>query len=450
VISILSTLIVAQLTIPIQKIPGGSGFNYRKFDPRLPDSNPINVALTAKSDAQYYGPVTIGNPPQSFLVLFDTGSSNLWIPSKDCPLWDIGCDLHAKYDHTKSKSYTKNGQKFSIQYGSGAVEGYLSADDMAISGITIKNQTFAEVTSEPGIAFIAASFDGVLGLGFDSISVDHVTPVWYNILSQNLVPQPIFAFWLNRDPNSTVGNGGELVLGGVDANHYTGPITYVPLTEETYWEFQADSIGIKGKNYCTKCKAIADTGTSLIAGPSAVVAAINKAIGATGIFTGECTMIIDEYGPQIIQYLESGVSPKEVCEAVSLCPGPLCGSCETLMYYVELVLKDNATANEVIELLDELCKFIPSPMGESTVDCSKVPSLPNVDITLAGKLFTLTSKDYVLVVDNAGEQICISGFIGIDIPPPYGPLWILGDVFIGSYYTIFDFGQKRVGFATAR
>jgi hypothetical protein len=83
-------------------------------------------------------------------------------------------------------------------------------------------------------------------------------------------------------------------------------------------------------------------------------------------------------------------------------------------------------------------------------DCSKIDSMPTLELKIANEDFTLAGKDYILQITQGGETQCLFGMQGIDIPAPAGPLWILGDVFLRKYYTLFDYEANRLGFALAK
>ncbi|VFQ88939.1 unnamed protein product [Cuscuta campestris] len=452
-----------------------SGRKYNLLGRHGDSGDTDTVALKNYMDAQYFGEIGVGTPPQKFTVIFDTGSSNLWVPSSKCYL-SVACFFHSKYASSQSSTYKSNGKHAEIHYGTGEIAGFFSQDDVKVGDLVVKNQEFIEATSEPGVTFLVAKFDGILGLGFQEISVGDSVPVWYNMVNQGLVKDPVFSFWLNRKVKEE--EGGEIVFGGADPKHYKGEHTYVPVSKKGYWQFEMGDVLIGGKptGYCgSGCSAIADSGTSLLAGPTSVITMINHAIGADGVVSKECKAVVENYGQRIIDLLVTEARPKKICSQVGLCTfdgnrgvsmgiesvvdekdgisvglhDAMCSACEMAVVWMQNQLSQNQTQNNILSYASELCERLPSPMGESGVDCGKLSSMPTISFSIGGKVFDLSAEEYILKLGEGSAAQCISGFTALDVPPPRGPLWILGDVFMGRYHTVFDYGKARVGFAEA-
>jgi len=331
---------------------------YSKYDTEAPDP----VIIRNYEDAQFYGPISVGTKGQTLNVIFDTGSSNLWVPSKKC----TNCGFHPRYDSSQSSTYVANGSSFKIQYASGPVSGFLSNDSVTVGSVTTRRNMFAEITdvSGLGLAYGLGKFDGILGMAYQSIAVDNIPTIFQNMLEQKVIDEPVFAFYLSNDPSVP----GELDFGGTDPAHYSGDLIFFPVTQQKYWMIAMDDFKINGKSYTQTRKAVVDSGTSLLAGPLAEVKEIAAALGAHAFVKGE---------------------------------------------------------------------FL--------IDCGKITTGAAVNIVLSGKTFTLQPKDYIIDV----EDTCLLAMVGLDIPAPTGPLWILGDPWIRKFYSVFDFGQNRVGFAPA-
>ncbi|MCJ1341768.1 Vacuolar protease A [Bachmanniomyces sp. S44760] len=249
-------------------------------DHPVPVSNFLN--------AQYFSEIQIGTPPQTFKVVLDTGSSNLWVPSQDCG--SIACYLHTKYDSSASSTYKKNGSDFEIRYGSGSLSGFISNDLVQIGDLAIRHQDFAEATEEPGLAFAFGRFDGIMGLGYDTISVNKIVPPFYNMLDQGLLDEPVFSFYLGDTANGD-DDESEAMFGGINKDHYTGKMTKIPLRRKAYWEVDLDAITFGDATAeLDNTGVILDTGTSLIALPTTLAELLNKEIGAKKSYNGQYTV----------------------------------------------------------------------------------------------------------------------------------------------------------------
>jgi len=328
--------------------------------------NKFSVAyepMTNYLDSFYFGEISIGTPPQDFLVVLDTGSGILWVPSTYCT--SKTCENHRTFNPSQSSTYYSNSkQTFILNYGSGSLSVMFGYDTVQIQNIVVRNQQFGLSVEEPTYPFYTCNFDGILGM--TNPIPDYKGALLYQMMSQNQISEPIFSFYFSRQP--TVQYGGELILGGIDPQMFTGEITWAPMIQQAYWQIsiEAFAIGNQATGWCSEgCQGIVDTGTFLLTIP----------------------------GQYLANFLKAVKAPYE---------------------------------------------------NSYEVDCNNVQNMPTITFSINGSQFPLPPSAYV----SNNNGYCALAIEPTYVPSSNGqPLWILGDVFLKEYYSIFDMGNSRVGFA---
>jgi cathepsin D len=378
------------------------------------------------NNSQYVGRIQVGEPrygtsPQYFNVIFDSGSSNLWINSDQCA--SHACLVHNRFHPSWSRSYRSLAKDrrtvMSVRFGTGSIDGFLARDTFTLGPIVVKNQGFGQITREIGQVFVSGKFDGILGLSFPSLSKSGFLPVFDSMMQQKLLTDNMFSLYYTALPVQN----SAILLGAPARDLYTGELDWIDVSRPLYWEVGLIDIEYDGKSLgvCAKahghsqsivspndphsrnhppCKAVVDTGTSLLTGPSSAVATILRALHVHR----DCTQT------QLLKPLTYVLLDSKGEHRLTVEPD----------YYV---LKSQRKRRRRIR------RSLSNPYS-ALLDHKRQSQMPT----------------HVEVL----PKYCRAGFMALDVPEPRGPLFILGDLFMRKYYTVFDRDRQRIGFAPSK
>ncbi|KAJ6779497.1 hypothetical protein PWT90_09025 [Aphanocladium album] len=231
-----------------------------------------------RPDAEYYAELEIGTPPQKMNLLFDTGSSDLWL---------FGADAKGSIEKDQnrwnaSKSTTAKPIKdatWSIRYGDGSgATGLVYSDVVSIAGLKVRGQAVesaSEVFSQySGTDILGSPVSGIVGFAFDKRN--HAKPQVKTPFSnmKGHLTKPVFTVDLRHQADGTFG------FGFVDDSKYTGDLTYSMVDSSTgYWTFTSPGYAINdGAFVLQNMTGIVDTGGSTSTVPSPAYNAYTDAI----------------------------------------------------------------------------------------------------------------------------------------------------------------------------
>lgn len=236
----------------------------------------VTVSTTNQaSDTSYYASISVGTPPQSYNVVLDTGSADLWIGGSSCSRC-AAATTGARFDPSSSSTFNTASGSLAIQYGSGSVQGTLGTDTVSLGGFQVPGQKFGIATSVTS-DFLIGNLSGLMGLGFQNLASTGAVPWWVSASTAWTNPQMSFYMTRFRDTNNGQQDqpGGQFTMGGTNSSLYSGTINFIPLVRAQYWTIPMTSLGISTGTPIALSgstqNAVIDTGTTLIGGPASVL-----------------------------------------------------------------------------------------------------------------------------------------------------------------------------------
>ena len=153
----------------------------------------------------------------------------MWVYDKGCHT--LACLRHSRFNEGASSTFKADGEAFNIQYGSGGVNGVVGRDTASL-GEAKAQMGFGLINKTSGPTFLVSQMDGIIGLGYDTISVDKL-PTW---VESSDLPTKEFGFYLHNNPVQSY-----MTMGGCQTEGFT-KIKEHNVIEKTYWNLSLDSV----------------------------------------------------------------------------------------------------------------------------------------------------------------------------------------------------------------
>ena len=223
------------------------------------------------TDYSYFLQAQFGSKGKELYLLVDTGAGSSWVMGSNCN--SEACSLHDSFGVEDSDTFKASSEVFSVEYGSGEVEGHLATDTIQLGGMSFDFQFgVAEKTSKD---FVHFAFDGILGLSMNKGANENFLQTMED---SGDLDANVFGVSLHRASDGT--NDGEIQFGSVNSDRYQGDITYTPLKAEgDDWAIKLDDITYDGKSANAQgVHAYIDTGTTFIFAPEAAAKAFHDLI----------------------------------------------------------------------------------------------------------------------------------------------------------------------------